>query len=79
MDSEGSTSTKSPPDLLELLVLGLHPGEHHAEHLLQARFRGILVDRVVGAQMHLKTTEAQRDPQVYKQRGSTTEHGSETA
>lgn len=34
-------------------ILGLHPGEDHAEHLLQASLGCILVDRVVRAQMHL--------------------------
>ena len=50
----GKASSRASPDLLQLLVFGFHTGEHHAEHLLQARLSGILVDRVVGAQVHLK-------------------------
>lgn len=42
-------------NLLELLVFGLHPREHDAEHLLQACLRRVLINGIVCAQMYLRT------------------------
>lgn len=72
----GITDSGKVTYLLQLLILRLHPRENHAQHLLQAGLRSVLVDRIMRAQVHLGNSRAYSQDNAKKESLRTIVNGS---